>query len=711
MDIRSSGYAWSTLEPQIDTFIKDLMQQENLPGMTVAVTQQGRLIFSKGYGWGNIQTKLAMEHFMSSRIGSVSKAVVTGPAGWQLMRAKGINPQQQKLYGPNGLFKNRFEEDIALSPTPNKNWYYQITLQHLLDHSAGFHGSGNPKAAVAMFDNIKDEASLTYEYIHKHFLRTQKLVFQPGTSSEYANHSIGIWTLVIEALSGMSYRDYVTKTYLRSLGLHEAVLPEDLQLTNREAWSHKYNDQDQPVPILPKNSGTGLAAGGFRASAQDLTYITAYLEKTYTGSELSKMAWDSNDSGKLAHGGLIHDSGTAYVAMFPDGYTSLSGVDLSRIHVAVATNIDMKEIRPLRKLVDQIVLAVPAANVPANYGITQFLRQDTDEGGNFKEVSLDGSIAAFANAEGNLQIIPYLVNERGTLTRGEVVTAGAASQVNLIHPDYSSADAVTVFRDADGNLKTIAWDISSAGKVTRRGDAVAGPVKDIAVTPFPDGKGVITLTRGLQNDLKLIAWEVTSSLNIIRRGDIDAGAVRDIAITTTRADFNGVVSATTNSDRTLKLIAWSFNSTAKTFSRRGDAEAGVIKGELNIVRVQLAGKDIVVTAFSNEDANLKLITWQVEANGQITRKDSTTAGFASIIDLTVASGGRIIASVKDADGSLRLIAYSVDANGQIERVGSDIAGQVSRIVASRIYRSGREFLLTAVRDDQNKLRTISWKLD
>ncbi|MEO0397626.1 MAG: serine hydrolase domain-containing protein [Cyanobacteria bacterium P01_A01_bin.137] len=711
MDIPSSGYAWNSLESKVDTLVKDLMQAEKLPGMTVAVTKNGRLILTKGYGWANIQTKQAMEPFTSSRIGSVTKAVVTGPAGWQLMRAKGINPQQQKLYGPSGLFKNRFADDIAASPTPNKDWYYQITLQHLLDHEAGFDGSADTAGADKMFPGGRDD--LTYEQIHKHFLRTKKLLFQPGTQSKYANHGLGIWTLVIEALSGTSYRDYVMSTYLRSLGLHGAVLPERSNPTKREAWSHVYKS-GQPVPIAFGNSGTGLAAGGFRASAQDLTAIMTYLERTYTAAELSKMAWGKEGSGKLEHGGRIADGGTAYVAMFPEGYTASNGADLSRIHIAVATNINMTRVKDqdalLEPLTSQIALAVPGANVPATYDLTQFLRRSRDEGGDFKEISLDGAVAALANAAGNLQIIPYRLGLGGALSRGEVVTAGAASQIKLVHPDNSRNDAVTAFRDADGNLKLIAWVISNSGQVTRRDAAVAGPVKKIDVTPFPDGKGVITLTRGSQDDFKLVAWELTRSLELIRRGDADAGAVRDMAVATTRADFAGVISATTGSDRKLKLIAWSFNSAAKIFSRRGDAEAGEIKGELNMVRAQLADNDIVVTAFSNEDANLKLITWQVLADGQIKRRDSSTAGFASIVDLTAATGGRVIASVKDNDGNLRMIAYQVQGNGQIERVGTDIAGHASRIASSVVRRSGQDFLLTAVRDGDNKLRTISWEL-
>lgn len=712
MKIPSSGYAWASLEPEVDGLVQDLMQAENLPGMTVAVTKNGRLILTKGYGWANRQTQQAMEPFMSSRIGSVTKAVVTGPAGWQLMKAKGIKPQQQRLYGPSGLFKNRFAEDIDLSPTPNKSWYTEITLQHLLDHAAGFVKDPDTAGAAKLFKT--DEAALTYEEIHKHFLRTTKLLFRPGTQSKYSNHSLGIWTLVIEALSGKTYRSYVTEVYLRSLGLQTSVLPERSQFENREAWSHVYNGQGQPVPIPFGNSGTGLAAGGFRASAQDLTYIMTHLENTYTEAELNKMAWGREARGKLSHSGRIGDAGTAHVAMFPEGYTALNGADLSRVHVAIATNVNMDrrddQDALLGDLASQIALAVPAAKVPGNYDITQFLRHDTAHGGDFKEISLDGTVAALSNSEGNLQIIPYRLDAKGSLSRGEVVTAGAASYVKLVRPDTSRNNRVTAFRDADGHLKLIAWALSSGGHIGRRDDAVAGPVKSLAIAAFPDGNGVITLVRGNQDELKLVAWELSPTLEIARRGDIEAGVVWDIAVTTTREDFTGVVSATTDSDRKLKLIAWGFDGAAKTFTRRGDAEAGVIKGDLNLVRAELAGNDIVVTAFSNEEGNLKLITWQVLANGEIKRRDSATAGFASLIDLTTAPGGKVVASVKDSDGILRMIAYQVQSSGQIARMGTDIAGQTSRIASSVARSGGQDFLLTAVRDADNKLRTISWKL-
>ncbi len=726
-----TGYAWPKLEPKVDNLVENLMKNEKLPGMTVAVTKNGRLILTKGYGLANTSTNKAMEPFMRIKIGSVTKAVITGPSGFQLMKSKNIDPTSTKLYGPKGLFGGVFDADIDIGVKlgikenkPNaakwKGWYEKITLQNLLDHRAGFIGSGDEPGAAKMFGVSGDE--LTYEQVHRHFLRT-KSIYEPGTTPSaellkelgkddgdpYSNHGFGLWTLLIQKMSGESYRSYVMNKYLRPLGLHMYVLPERANPDSSDAWNHRLNSKDEAVPFAFEESGLGLAAGGFRASAQDLARLMVHLESKYTQSELDSMGWAKEERGKLHHNGLI-GGGTAYVVMFPNGYKSKNNLDLSRVHVALVTNIRNKP-NLLEDLSSKIALEVPVANVPEDFSILRFLRHDTDTGGEFSEVSIDGSVAAFSNSKGNLQIIPYLVNDRGSLTRGEVLETGTASEVNFVHPHPASANAVTALRDLNANLKVIAWEIAGGGQVTRKGDAVAGPVKSVAVTSFPDGKGVITATRGNQDDFKLVAWELTPSLELVRRGDIAAGAVKHIAVTVTHADFSGVVSATTGNDTSLKLIAWKFDSKSKTFSRKGDASAGAINGELNVVRAPLSGKDIVVTALKDGGGDLRLIGWEIDSNGQIARKGSATAGPVSLVDLTAGRDGQVFTSVKDGDGNLRMIAYKVQDNGQIERIGTGVAGEIRRIASSYIRRNGREFLLTAVQDSEKKLRVISWELD
>jgi len=144
-------------------------------------------------------------------------------------------------------------------------------------------------------------------------------------------------------------------------------------------------------------------------------------------------------------------------------------------------------------------------------------------------------------------------------------------------------------------------------------------------------------------------------------------------------------------------------------SRKGEASAGETQGGLQIVRAPVSGRDLVVTAFRDEAGNLKLIAWSVNDDGQITRKGSVTAGTVSLVDLTPGRQGHVVASVRDSDSNLRLIAFAVRNDGAIDRVGTDRAGQINQITSSYINRDGNDFLLTAVRDSDNKLRVISWE--
>lgn len=112
-EIPSSGSGWSGMKTKVDKHVRDMIKENNLPGMTVAVTKDGRLIYSMGYGYSKKGSKaVVMNRDTRIRIGSLTKAAITGPAAWQLMKDKGINPQTQTLYGPNGIFGNAFENEI-----------------------------------------------------------------------------------------------------------------------------------------------------------------------------------------------------------------------------------------------------------------------------------------------------------------------------------------------------------------------------------------------------------------------------------------------------------------------------------------------------------------------------------------------------------------------------------------------------------------------
>jgi CubicO group peptidase (beta-lactamase class C family) len=562
-EIPSQGSAWDALESKVDVMVKGLIAKSKLPGMTVAVTQEGRLILSKGYGYANTSTKTVMTDQTRSRIGSVTKATITGPAAFQLMKAKGIDPKTKLLYGDSGVLGNtfysnadvavtRFTPIVALSINPEDKayawysdgtvsagatnkldqfvppkpytlpagkkpidireigiakdgrsyvwyddgklsigtatdldyyrglseepvklpagktmeeivgidiaksndhvyvwyedgtvssgtstdfdyyykpkpaqyadgsgftsynvrgmgiasndhvyvwfgygkassgtatkldqylghysytaapakaddwhaWFGKITIQNLLDHRAGFTRSGDVAGAAKMFHTT--EENVTYEQTHKHFLATRKLLYEPGKGSSYSNHGFGLWTLLIEKISGKPYKTYVYDDYLKPLGLKDRVVGETTNPTSADAWNHAYSNGN-PVPVPFTNSTLGLAAGGFRSSARDLARLMHNLSGKYTDAQLDSMGWGKGSDGRLSHNGLI-EGGTAYAVMYPSGYKASGGQDLSRVHVAVITNI-WTDTGDLTDLATNIALQVPGAKAPDWYDI------------------------------------------------------------------------------------------------------------------------------------------------------------------------------------------------------------------------------------------------------------------------------------------------------------------------------------------------------
>lgn len=382
MNTPKSGEGWNQLETKVDSLAEAFIEEKNLPGMTVAVTKAGQLLLSKGYGYALIDgtRKLPMKPCSRSRIGSVTKAVVTGPSAYQLAKSKNIDLKTRKLYGPNGFFGGMFDADIDIGIRTHapksakwKEWYGKITMQHLLDHRAGFARSGDTEGAAKMFGVSEDQ--LTYEQVHRHFLRTRELLHEPGTEYEYSNHGFGLWTLLIQKMSGKSYVDYVLEDYLKPMKLHNALQPEKANPNSCDAYNHKFNSNQKPEVFAFEDHGLGLAAGGFRSSAQDLVRLTVSLDKKYTTAELDSMGWGASSKGKLGHGGDI-GGGKAYVAMFSEGYVSDSGANLSEVHVAVVTNIgggndNHLSSSDLNSLASKVALAVPDSNVPATFDLWQ----------------------------------------------------------------------------------------------------------------------------------------------------------------------------------------------------------------------------------------------------------------------------------------------------------------------------------------------------
>lgn len=255
-----------------------------------------------------------------------------------------------------------FDPDHA--PPDWTQWYREITVQHLLDHQAGFERSGDLEGTERLF--ARPPADLTYEHGHAHFLQTRKLLFRPGTATSYSNHGFGLWYLLVPAITRgqFSFRDWVWSHYLEPMDVQELVVPMTTHTTVRDAWPHVCT-RDGCTPLEFTEASQGLAAGEYTASAQDLARIMADLANKYPPEQLDRMGWGRARDGRLTHSGLIQ-GGAAFVVMYPPGYKTADGTDLGGIHVALATHTAAAT-ADFSGLAAQIALAVVASEPPPDY--------------------------------------------------------------------------------------------------------------------------------------------------------------------------------------------------------------------------------------------------------------------------------------------------------------------------------------------------------
>src|SRR5690606_8990315 len=91
---------------QIDDMVYRYMSQNSVPGATLAVAKDGKLVYQKAYGFADQETGRRMTIDTRSRISSISKTV-TAIAILKLYE-EGKLDLDDKIFGPDGLLGDDF---------------------------------------------------------------------------------------------------------------------------------------------------------------------------------------------------------------------------------------------------------------------------------------------------------------------------------------------------------------------------------------------------------------------------------------------------------------------------------------------------------------------------------------------------------------------------------------------------------------------------
>ncbi len=197
-----------------DRMMSDFLKTHRVPGAAVAVTDQGRLVYARGFGYADVAAREQVQPTSLFRIASLSKPI-TAVAVLQLV-------EQGKLKLDDSVFDIlKLDDEIEAAGEKFDIRQREITIQHLLEHRGGW---DRDQSFDAMFQSVRFAEELGVAApagphdVIRAMLR-QKLDFDPGYRYAYSNYGYCLLGRVIEKLTGQSYEDYVKQHVLAPLGI------------------------------------------------------------------------------------------------------------------------------------------------------------------------------------------------------------------------------------------------------------------------------------------------------------------------------------------------------------------------------------------------------------------------------------------------------------------------------------------------------------
>ncbi|HXY39468.1 MAG TPA: serine hydrolase domain-containing protein [Vicinamibacteria bacterium] len=288
-----------------------------MPGASVVVLRDGKVVHAKAYGLASLETAEANTTRTRFRLASVSKSF-TALLVLQLV-------EQGRL----GL------DDPLEKYVPGFVGGERIRIRHLLSHTAG----------MPDFVSVEQAMKTPPECA-------------PGERLNYSNVGYSVLARVVEKVAGRSYESQLRAALLDPLGLQDTGVDHEKPAGKGAAAGYLFTEQGGVVPAeYTATSGTDAAAGGLHSTAEDMTrWLEALLAGRIVKPETLAQATspvtltDGHRGGyglgfmiipyrglrEFGHGGDISGFNT-YFAVYPDEHLT----------VIVLSNVGMRPPGPL----------------------------------------------------------------------------------------------------------------------------------------------------------------------------------------------------------------------------------------------------------------------------------------------------------------------------------------------------------------------------
>lgn len=261
---------------KVDDYVKAQMERQHVPGVSIVVIKDQKIVKSMGYGLANVELNVAATPDTVYKIGSVSKQFLA--AGIMLLVQDG---------------KISLDDNIGKFLDGAPDAWKPITIRHLLTHTSGIVREA-PGFDPLKIQNDADVIKTAYSL---------PLRFTPGEKYEYCN--VGYFTLaeIIHKVSGKPWGDFLRERVFAPLEMNATRTTNMTELVPNRANGYIWRNGKL------QNAGIYFAvrpSGAFLSTVLDLAKWDAALN---SGKLLNQSTLDQMWTPVKLNNGATHPYG------------------------------------------------------------------------------------------------------------------------------------------------------------------------------------------------------------------------------------------------------------------------------------------------------------------------------------------------------------------------------------------------------------------
>lgn len=267
--IMANAQTSTTIIPALDSVFGSFFNAGE-PGGAVLLVKDNKVIYKKGFGLADINTKEPITASTLFNLGSISKTFVA--YGVLKLAEEGKLSIDDNIYKYFPDFK-----DPAIAK--------KVKLYHLLTHTSGLPDSRRIKEEHDFYLTAKDEQNFAP------IKQTDKLEFEPGTKYKYSNPAFNGLALIIEKVTGKKWQTYIDEIIFKPSNMKASTITDGPH--PQQGVSHGYvTGKKNAFEEMDYGEEPTFAAAGNGGVWSSIEELWLYEQAIQTNKFLSKKMTD-----------------------------------------------------------------------------------------------------------------------------------------------------------------------------------------------------------------------------------------------------------------------------------------------------------------------------------------------------------------------------------------------------------------------------------